>query len=290
MVLNAVDAILIGEPKLGSDESERRQRRELIAGGISKVRGNSWSLDFFGLSLTDPLAGVEAIFAGKRFVPAVLIGIALPVCVALILGRVFCSWICPAGLLFEVGDWARRKLFSRPGARPKLKVWRGSKYAALGFGLLMSALVGLPLLGAIYPPALIMREMHFFIVSFFRGFLEEDYLAGVVVVSGSTLFLLGIVLFEVFVAPRFWCRSLCPGGALQALLGKFRMLRVNNDFSACSKCGACAKICPMDLDPMSKALGMERDSCMLCVSGCEPQSLRLTPSSFSKEIWKGSRS
>ena len=286
VVLNTVDAALIGEAKESTDASELLQRREVVAGSISKVRGNTWSLDFFGVSLTDPLAGVEAIVASKRIVPTILVGMIIPVLIALLLGRVFCSWICPAGLLFEVGDWARRKLFYRSAVRSQLKVWRGSKYALLGFGLFVSAVAGIPLLGAIYPPALIVREIHFSIVSFFRGFWQEEYLAGALLISGSTLFLLGILLFEIFVSPRFWCRSVCPGGALLGLLGKNRLVRVENDFSACTKCAACVKVCPMGLDPMSKDLGMECDSCLVCLPVCDSQSLSLKRSRFLKSAKK----
>ncbi len=289
-ILNTVDAALIGEASEEMDESELLQRREFVAGAASKIRGNTWSLDFLGTSLTDPLAGLEAIAASKNIVPAILIGIAIPICIALIFGRVFCSWICPAGLLFELGDWVREKFHPKSEKQPRLRVWRGSKYALLGFGLLMSAIVGIPLLGAIYPPALMMREIHFSIGSFFRGFWQDDFLAGALVISGSTLFLLGLVLVEIFVAPRFWCRAVCPGGALQSLLGKFRLVRVKNDFSACTKCAACVKACPMQLDPMSKDLGMECDSCMLCLPVCEAQSLSLSFSDFSKEAKKGGSS
>ena len=76
------------------------------------------------------------------------------------------------------------------------------------------------------------------------------------------------------VAPRFWCRSFCPGGALYTLLGKFRIIHIKRDEKACTLCTDCNVICPMALKPMTDKTGLECDSCGLCIDVCGDRALK----------------
>ncbi|MDR1686610.1 MAG: 4Fe-4S binding protein [Desulfovibrio sp.] len=70
--------------------------------GVHLLSGNFLSFDFAGLPLADPLAAAQ-VFAGTfTLTPALLIGAGLALATALLLGPVFCSWICPYGLLSEL--------------------------------------------------------------------------------------------------------------------------------------------------------------------------------------------
>ncbi len=95
-----------------------------------------------------------------------------------------------------------------------------------------------------------------------------------------SLIVLGIVLLELTVSRRWWCRYVCPGGALYSLLGWARLVRVKRAASMCTDCGVCVVVCPMGLAPMQDVMGPECDSCGLCISNCGDDALDYT-------VWRG---
>lgn len=285
--LQATDAALLTAAGLERPEGTelRGEERERLLLAARSVRGSVWSLELFGFTLTDPLAAAESLFASRSATWVLLIGVLIPVLGTMLLGRVFCSWICPAGLLFEANGFLRRVLRFlevRPG---NTRLWHGNKYVLLGLGLAVCFLVGLPVLGYIYPPALVGREAHNGVTMMFDR--AEDGMLGFSA-AGLTLAswcLLGVLMAEVAFGSRLWCRSLCPGGALYSLLGRFRVVRVERKPSDCTKCGHCVVVCEMGLSPMTDHMGMECDNCGVCVSDCPDDALgfRLSPRDPSRE-------
>lgn len=240
---------------------------------IQSLRGGPWSLQFGSLSMTDPLAAAESVAAHKTVVKVLLIGVLIPLVITLLLGRVFCSWVCPMGLLLEMTDTLRgmmRFLEIRPR---DVHVSRMLKYLVLSVGLVMAALFSLPILGYIYPPAIIGREIHDFVFGLFdRAELgEPGFWAGGL--TWMSLILVGIALVEITVSRRWWCRYMCPGGGLYSLIGAFRPFRIKLTASNCTKCGECVKACPMGLLPMQDKMGVECDNCGVCISHCNDDAL-----------------
>lgn len=255
------------------DVELRGDEREAVILAARNVRGSTWSLELFGLTLTDPLAALESAFASRTARRVMFVGILIPLLGTILLGRVFCSWICPAGFLLEITGFLRRVLRFlelRPG---RVRLWHGNKYLLLGLGLGLSAVVGLPILGYVYPPALVGREVHNGITVMFDR--AEDGLVGFSA-AGLTVtswFLLAIVLVEVAFGSRIWCRSLCPGGGLFTALGAFRLVRVKRDDKSCTQCGECVVACEMGLSPMLDRTGVECDNCGKCVANCSDDAL-----------------
>lgn len=240
---------------------------------LSDIRGNTWSADIYGFSVTDPLAGAESVATSRTITKSLLIGLALPVIATLLLGRFFCSWICPAGFLFDIADRLRALLQKIGVPVHHLHLWRGNKYVLLVTGLIISAVVGIPVLGAFYPPAVLGREISHLTASFFSVLSDYPVVTGI---SFSGLFILGIIIAETFVSRRLWCRYVCPGGALYSLIGMGRAVRVHNDLKQCTHCTECVQVCPMGLNPMkTQSPGIECDQCMLCLNTCPPGSLTL---------------
>lgn len=245
---------------------------------LAMVRGNTWAAEIFGYSIIDPLAGVESLTSGKAVIGIILGGLCIPVVFTVLFGRVYCPWLCPAGFLFEVNQGIRRLLIKAGLPQKQFHTWRGHKYVLLIVGLVMSSIMTVPLLGYFYPPALIGREVHRAIFGLMMASEQAEYVtgAGILVITGVSVFMFILFMIELFAAERIWCRSLCPGGALYSILGRFRVIRMKRMESRCTQCTDCVSACPMGLNPMQDQFGMECDNCMTCITYCPDNSLKLT--------------
>lgn len=224
---------------------------------------------FLGFRLTDPYGAAELLAAsGKALAGAAALGLLLVVLLYLALGRAFCSWVCPLGSLLEGLDWL--------AARVLPDKWHGRRAAFPSWGrwafalavLLLSALTGQALFEWVSPQATLMRSLLFGL--------------------GLQLLIVAVViLFDLFVLRRGWCRSLCPAGAFYSLLGRFALLRVGHDRSACNHCGACIQACPMNgketlLETVSGRGPAQADpwvcsNCASCIDACPGGALAFTP-------------
>ncbi len=272
--LVAIDSSFRMLPRGEVERAGRSQRNRTNARETAQLfRGGPWSLEIGALSMTDPLAAAESALATRKIPWVLAAGVAIPLLATLLLGRVFCSWICPMGLLLECSD-KLRNLLRFLELRPRnLRAARGTKYVLLMVGLLLTAVFAIPVLGYAYPPALLSRELHDLVFATFDraemgrfGFWIGD-------LSWVVAFLAGIVVVEVLVSQRWWCRYVCPGGALYSLVGWARPARVKLVSSRCTGCAQCTAACPMGLNPMKNEMGMECDSCGVCISSCNDDAL-----------------
>jgi ferredoxin-type protein NapH len=272
--LAATDATLALATGVQRPAGERRKAEvDRLQVAARSVRGSTWSLELFGVTLTDPLAALESIAASRSLRWVLIAGVLLPVLGTLLLGRVFCSWICPAGFLLELSGKLRRVLRLLEIKPGKVRLWHGNKFVILALGLALSFVLGLPLLGYLYPPALIGREAHNGITVLFDR-AEEGLLGfSAAGLSVASWFLLGIALVELGFGPRLWCRALCPGGAVYTLLGHRRVVNVERMPENCTKCGECVLACEMGLSPMADEIGGECDNCGKCVAECPDDAL-----------------
>ncbi len=223
------------------------------------VRGSVWTLDVGGYKISDPLALVESTVTSMSLYLPLLLSVLIPVLLTLLLGRVYCGWLCPMSLLLEINDRLRSLLEKLGYPALDAKFHGRMKFGVLGGGLLMAYLVGMPVLSLVYPPAVISREL------FYRTYNG---------VWGNGLLFLGLILFiELILSRRWWCRYVCPGGAVYVGLSRFRLLRISRDGRRCEQCGECGPVCPYDLQPMTQELGPDCDQCGLCISACKPGAL-----------------
>jgi polyferredoxin len=259
-------------PDIPRGEGMARDRDAALAAARS-LKGSTWSFELFGVNLTDPLAVLESALASRTATWVLISGVLIPIALALLFGRVFCSWMCPVGLGLEVTGKLRRVLRFLELKPGRARLWYGNKYLLLGIGLAVTFLFGMPFLGYLYPPAMLGREAHNGITVFFDR-AEEGFMgftaAGLTVASWL---LLAIALAEIAFSARFWCRSLCPGAAVYNLLGAARLVRVKLEDEKCTKCGECIVVCEMGLNPMQDKLGIECDNCGECISHCPDKAL-----------------
>ena len=247
--------------------------REQVLLYTQGFRGSPWSMKLGPVSMSDPLAAAESIARRKRVVGVLMISLLVPIIVTLLFGRVFCSWICPMGLLMELSDKLRRVLGFLEIHPGNLRFPRWTKFTLLAAGLICATIFSVPVLGYIYPPTIIGREAHDFVFGIFDRAEEGMFGFWAGGLTWMSLIIVGIALFEVAVSRRWWCRYVCPGGALYSLLGAARPIRVKLRASKCTSCGDCVVACPVGLNPMRDKMGIECDNCGVCISHCNDNAL-----------------
>ncbi len=233
----------------------------LLAGtgaGPAPLAGSPGAIVILGLELVDPLASVSVLLAAGS-VPLVA---ALPALLLVIpLGRFFCGWVCPYVTLLAVSN-GLRSLLAKLGLPPKdLALPRRTAFVVLAALLAATAIAGAPVALAVYPPALVGREV-------FHGL----FLGGV---GGGAAVLLAIFLFDTFVSRAGFCRTLCPGGALYTALAVRSPLRIVRTPEACTDCTACDVVCNLGQLPMTDRLDAGCERCGKCVSVCPTGALEL---------------
>lgn len=229
---------------------------------LNALKGTTWSGTLFGLQLSDPLAVISQVVTAMALYWPFIITAAIPVFFTAVFGRFYCGWLCPANVLYEINDKIR-DLLTWAGVPLRQKRMDGRlKYVVLIVGLVISALFGWIAVSAIYPPAIIGRELYF-------GLAAGGIGAG----SG---FLLMTVLFDLLVARRGICRTLCPGGALFSLLGRYRLVRIQREVKDCNDCGLCNQACMFALDPMRDGFGQECNNCTACMADCPTDCLKFS--------------
>lgn len=272
--LQAIDSTFRALPG-GEKErvGEMVRDREQVLLYTQGFRGSPWSMKLGPVSMSDPLAAAESIAGRKRVVGVVLISLLVPVIVTVLFGRIFCSWICPMGLLMEFSDKLRRLLGFLEIHPRNIRFPRWTKFVLLGVGLATATIFSIPVLGYIYPPTIIGREAHDFVFGIFDRAEEGMFGFWAGGLTWMSLIIVGIAIFEVAISRRWWCRYVCPGGALYSMLGAARPIRVKLRESNCTNCGDCVVACPVGLNPMSNKMGIECDNCGECISHCHDDAL-----------------
>ena len=96
---------------------------------------------------------------------------------------------------------------------------------------------------------------------------------------GGLFVLKSVILVAVLVGclfiSRFFCKMLCPLGAIYGLLNCVSICRLHLDEKSCVSCGACRKVCPMDIDPVAQLHSPECILCGQCVEACPQKALHL---------------
>lgn len=224
-----------------------------------QVSGGLWSFKAGPVRASDPLAVLSGILTARRVTAALLLSLLIPLIGVLWGGRLFCSWLCPMGLLGEAVRGVRRRL-ERLGIHFfNLPISRLPKYVLLVTGALACLLFSVPFFYGFYPPRIL------------SGALRDSWSNNMMM--GELIFVGLLLLCELVLCERLWCKSLCPGGALLAWMSPLRRLRVQHDEAACTACGKCDLACPYDLDPSRRTLGGECDNCGRCIEVCQDSAL-----------------
>jgi len=234
---------------------------------------------FFRLN---PLSALAAMLSAHAWLPRLGPAV-ITVVFTLALGRVWCSWVCPFGSLLEWLPFRNRR--QRPAAIPA--AIRKVKYFLLVM-ILAAALLGNLTLLALDPLALLTRslttvilpaadygisslEKILYSMSFLRPALNgfESLARGFALPVRQPLYVGSLFIALLFIAilaanalaDRFWCRYLCPLGALLGWVSKTSFLRPMIG-AGCNSCARCARVC------QTGAIEKRKDAISLQVSEC----------------------
>lgn len=172
---------------------------------------------------------------------------------ALWVKKSFCSWVCPIGFLSELLTPLHFRLFQK-GVRviPFLDfVLRGFKYCLLAFFLFT----------ILYKMSPIALEQ--FVFSSYNIVADIKMLKFFTDISTTTLASLLILLALSISIRYFWCRYLCPYGALLGVLSFLSPLKVRRDPATCTNCKRCDRACPCSII-ISKKNTIVSDECFAC--------------------------
>jgi len=209
--------------------------------------------------------------------PSALVIFILIIILGLFLKKSFCSYICPVGLISESLWQLGQKLFKR-----NIHVWRwldhglrSLKYILLLF-FIWAVLVQMDVL-----------SLEKFIYSPYNRVADIKMLYFFTRIDAFALWtLVFLVVFSVLIK-NFWCRYLCPYGALLGFLSLFSPVKVTRHEETCTDCEACTDACPHTIRVHTKlrVLSDECTACGLCVAACpEPDTLDLKISRKGKAI------
>lgn len=198
------------------------------------VQGWFQAMSVAGVVFVSPLEGIESIIASGSIYTSLLVGLIPSVLIAMLLGRVFCSWACPLNLFQEMSDRLGRIFTRKARGSGRLQLPKWAIFVALVADLVVVVILGAPFFAIWSPPGLVGREI--MMAVFYRTLALE----GAVII---------LVLLLNLITPRLFCRSLCPLGGMLAALGAKRPVKVRWNRSTCTDCGTCDPTCPMGLTP-----------------------------------------
>ncbi len=176
--------------------------------------------------------------------------------------KAFCSWLCPVGTISEYLWHAGRKIFHRNFYLPR---WldiglRGLKYLLLGFFVwAVSSMAVDELASFMNSPYGVIADVK--MLNFFRHIGE----------TGAIV--LGVLVVASLFIQNFWCRYLCPYGALLGITALFSPMRIRRNAESCIDCAKCAKACPsaLPVDKLITIKSAECTGCLECVAVCPAQ-------------------
>lgn len=250
-----------------------------------------------GFLLADPFVALITFLSSHTLYRGLFWSLGL-VGLTVIFGRVFCGWICPFGTLHHFTAWLFPSRVGKGGSRVeanKTHKWQALKFYLL-YAFLAAAAVGVVVGGMFDPICVMVRAVGLSVLPAMQWvsahvlgagsasnvrFLQlsadrtQDVLASHVFQTKQFYFHQAWFIGALFVAivfmnriiPRFWCRALCPLGALLGVMAKFSIVGMEKDHSKCTDCNLCLVHC-QGADSPQGGIKHRQDECHMCLN-CE---------------------
>ncbi len=275
--------------------------------GIKWWQLRGWPVNWF-LEL-DPLVGFSTLLTTGKIYKGLLWGV-LTVILTLIFGRFFCGWVCPFGTLHhfigflgKIGQISKSKKNEKDNKfkffKPKAELEQLNRYRpaqSIKYGILLffvsSNIIASPfittyliqtipilLTGLLDPIPFVYRFVNLTLLPFADSavlhlstnprFYNGAWIIGI---FGMTALILNLWI------PRFYCRYICPLGALFGLISSISFFQIGKNNSSCINCMKCQFHCEGACDPMGKIRLSECVLCMNCLDQCAFLTYQAAPS------------
>lgn len=228
----------------------------------------------------DPLVAIGTLLTTHTIYKG-LIWAVLTVVLTIIFGRVFCGWICPFGASHQfvgyLGNMGRK-------SKDRINSNRYRKAALLKYLFLIAFLVAaaIPLgtntmlfTGLLDPIPFFHRSINIILLpivdkSFNLLSVDPRVYQGAFLIGA----LFTAVIFMNLLIPRFYCRFICPTGALLGLIGKYSVWRIGKTEATCSNCMQCERACEGACEPSKQIRINECVLCLNCYDQCRDGALK----------------
>ncbi len=244
----------------------------------------------------DPLLALVTTVSA-RLVYAYFVFSLITVAATVLFGRVFCGWVCPLGAVHQFSSFVlKRTKFLKPPREDKTSL--APKYYIL-LVVLVGAVLGLDLAGYLDPLSFLTRSLSLAVFPALAlaltGLSGMFYGLGAIGLGRTVsqalqnwtinaTFLQGFSIGLIFLGAialnarkeRFWCRYLCPAGALLGLLSRWNLLKLRIDPEKCIQCGLCTQHCETQAQPYPNDRWKSGECvyCLNCASICPTGAIR----------------
>jgi ferredoxin-type protein NapH len=225
--------------------------------------------------------------------------------ITIVIGRLYCGWLCPLGLVMDVEVMVRKALKIRYRLLPEklnlrlhqlryaiflfffaipVALWYFQPPVNSDFAVAMLKLLSGPfrpwsiLIDPMIPPVVpwTTSSLQIFHINFTFPYIQDIFnymgqnllnIARIIVIA-----FIGAVLVGSFFIRRFWCRF-CPTAVSLAVLNRFQgfkwapLLHLDKDEEKCTKCGVCKRVCSVQVADVYEQKGgrINTSMCMLCL-------------------------
>lgn len=209
--------------------------------------------------------------------PAAMVILGWAVLISFLLRKSFCGWFCPVGTISELFWKIGRKMFGKNFKIPAVVdiPLRGLKYILLGFFLWAIS-------------TMTVDQIATFMHSPYYKLSDVKMLHFFTRMGGITFVVLWVLVFLSLLFKNFWCRYLCPYGALLGLFALADPTHIRRSEDNCIDCKQCDSVCPSHLKISKKETiyNAECIGCMDCVRACPKQdTLEMITVGIRKSFW-----
>jgi len=264
-----------------------------IKGPEDTITPSPWLNLFFNI---DPLSGLATGLASWLVYGSLLLGLII-LLGTIFFGRFFCGWICPLGTINQMFSTFKSERKSRLGKNlvdsNKYHRYQAWKYYIL-IGLIALSLLGSAQMGLFDPITIAGRSFGLVLIPALNsaltgiGNLLSESSIGIISLIGKGIFMAAsgtLIYFKqpyfqgvfwltlIFVAiltanrifTRFWCRGLCPLGALLGIMSRYSIFGLKKNHDKCTDCDLCLYHCQGGDDP-HHSVPHRRSECHLCLN------------------------
>ena len=211
--------------------------------------------------------------------PAALFILIAVLAVSLAAKKAFCSWLCPIGTLSESLGAVGHKLFGRNVTLPR---WLDYPLRSLKYLLLLFFVCSIWNMDV--------ESLAAFIGSPYNKVADIKMYLFFAQISTTALAVIGSLIGLSLLIRNFWCRFLCPYGALLGIVSWLSPLKITRTKATCIDCELCTKVCPANIQvhTANRVWSDECTGCLACVQACpvkDTLEMRLRPSGARVPGW-----